>query len=72
MGVYDEVACECPSCGNTVLFQSNAGECCLCTYNSENAPPEVLEDIDGEYSTCENCGCTFKAKVKGVYTVDLV
>ena len=55
MGMFDSVWVNCKECGNKVEFQSKVGECCLHDYTINNAPPEILIDLNGEVQFCEKC-----------------
>lgn len=45
MGLYDGVRIKCPVCGETVEFQSKAGDCDMTIYSLEDAPDSILFDI---------------------------
>lgn len=70
MGMFDSVYVDCPKCGTDIEFQSKAGDCILGTYNLNNAPQEILEDIEGDVEECHKCGETvkilFEASTKAV------
>lgn len=58
--MYDEVAVPCPGCaelGRTtaLYFQTKAGPRHLTTYSLDDAPPEVIADLNGESEYCESC-----------------
>ena len=56
MGMFDSVYVKCAKCGTEVEFQSKAGKCDLENYTINNAPPEILIDIDKEIGVCKECG----------------
>jgi hypothetical protein len=55
MGMFDSVYVTCPSCGDTVEFQSKAGECCLSNYSINSVPIEIAAALEGESKQCD-CG----------------
>lgn len=73
MGVFDELAVECPVCLKTYVYQSKWGPCELATYTLENAPLSVIADIndDGKQGRlfCEHCGAQLEVPVKFVATI---
>lgn len=57
MGMFDSVYVPCPACTKPVEFQSKAGECSLTIYRLDNAPPEILADLYGQFGErCPDCG----------------
>jgi|JI10StandDraft_1071094.scaffolds.fasta_scaffold1811746_1 transcription elongation factor Elf1 len=70
MGMFDSVKVPCPKCGKEQLFQSKGGDCILEEYTLENAPLDVLMDINrhAPYG-CLKCGCEFAVQVKTVCNV---
>lgn len=77
MGVYDTVMVPCPKCGGKYECQSKSGDCTLMTYELEEAPAEVLYDVNHHAPYyCPNCNIKFgvqfeirPAKVKNVKSV---
>jgi hypothetical protein len=66
MGMFDRVNVTCPRCGGLVEFQSKAGACVLADYGPGNAPPAIMEDLDGEVGHCEDCGTSHLLKIEEV------
>jgi len=63
MGCYDTVMVPCPSCGNREPFQTKSGECLLKEYDLEDAPQEVLGDVNRHAPyDCQKCGASFYVK----------
>ena len=46
MGVYDTVIVPCPTCGECGEFQSKSGKCLLETYSLDEAPDDILLDVN--------------------------
>lgn len=60
VGMFDSVYVPCPKCGKTHECQSKSGECLLDDYTLENAPADVLSNVNRHAPfTCEECGCSF-------------
>lgn len=55
MGIFDSVFINCPECSETIEFQSKVGECNLYNYTNENAPPNLVADLDNESCICPKC-----------------
>ena len=53
MGCYDTIIGKCPECGIENYFQSKSGDCCLDTYDIEEAPEDVM--VDANRHTPEQC-----------------
>lgn len=69
MGMYDSVMVPCPTCGELSEFQSKGGACLLRTYSLDEAPGDVLLDVNRHApNTCENCSTTFEVAVHYVAT----
>lgn len=65
MGMYDTVMVPCPTCGERAEFQSKSGRCMLETYTLEEAPDEVLFDVNRHGpNTCTKCKTQFSVAVK--------
>jgi hypothetical protein len=55
--MYDTIHVPCPKCQTTLEFQSKSGDCTLMEYTLENAPVEVLEDVNRHAPReCKKCG----------------
>ena len=52
--MYDEIAVECPNCSEVLFLQSKAAGCTLRQYDLDNAPDDVLLDIEGKHY-CPKC-----------------
>jgi hypothetical protein len=65
MGMYDTVMVPCPKCGTKSEFQSKSGDCTLAVYELNEAPNDVLLDINRHApATCVKCGTSFGVAVK--------
>lgn len=57
MGCYDSVMVPCPGCQSPLEFQSKSGDCTLSTYTLEDAPNDVLHDVNRHAPIgCNQCG----------------
>lgn len=64
MGVYDSINIPCPKCGERQEAQSKSGDCILAIYEIENAPADVLADVNRHAPfTCATCGTVFEIKL---------
>lgn len=64
MGVYDSINIPCPKCGKRQEAQSKSGDCILAIYEIENAPADVLADVNRHAPfTCDKCGAVFEIKL---------
>ena len=69
MGSFDIVKVPCPKCGAVAEFQSKGGQCMLEEYDLENAPADVLMDINRHSPyTCRCCSTEFEVDVKIITT----
>jgi hypothetical protein len=67
MGMYDTVIVPCPTCGTTSEFQSKGGQCLLKTYSLDEAPDDVLLDVNRHApDTCGKCGTRFGVAIAGL------
>ena len=65
MGMFDTVLVPCPTCGTTSDFQSKSGDCTLAAYTLDEAPDDVLMDVNRHSpQTCRKCGTRFGVKLK--------
>lgn len=63
MGMFDTVLVPCPNCGKLEEVQSKGGECLLFTYELNEAPFDVLSDVNRHAPfNCENCDTNFKVE----------
>lgn len=76
MGCFDSVIVKCPSCKKEVEFQSKSGDCTLSRYTLEEAPEDVLKDVN-RHSPVSCLGCDAKLVVvvstfrdRQVYAID--
>lgn len=66
MGVYDTVIVPCPVCGETSEFQSKSGKCLLDTYTLDDAPDDVLLDVNRHApNRCAKCSTKFFVEITG-------
>lgn len=64
MGCYDTVMVPCPKCGRKEAFQSKGGDCLLRDFDLDEAPADVLADVNRHApATCEHCGTLFGVAV---------
>ena len=63
MGMFDSVMVPCPNCGTTNEFQSKGGDCVLATYSLEDAPFNVLGDVNRWPVSCRRCGAGYRVEV---------
>jgi len=70
MGMYDEIKVPCPECGTIHLAQSKGGDCTLALYTLNEAPTDVLLDVNrhGPFQ-CERCCTRFAVKIHCVAQV---
>lgn len=66
MGMYDEVILRCPDCGEEYFAQSKGGQCCFDLYDIENAPADVLSDVNRHAPFECNCGCIFDVEFMAI------
>lgn len=65
MGMFDTVRVPCPRCGEEEDFQSKGGERIMCRYSLEDAPENVMSDVNRHAPyTCRKCGAKFYVGVK--------
>ena len=55
MGMFDTVLVPCSECGNTVEFQSKAGDCSLSTFSLTDVPVVIARDLHGVVKRCNDC-----------------
>jgi len=72
MGCYDTVIVPCPLCGRGYGAQSKGGECELATYTIENAPGDVVSDINRHAPFECECGAEFVVRVQYLINVELL
>lgn len=69
MGLFDSVMVPCPSCGTKEEFQSKSGPCLLDTFELEEAPEDVLLDVNRHSPiTCSKCGAKFGVAIRPRFT----
>lgn len=66
MGMFDTVMVPCPTCGEQAEFQSKGGKCLLETFTLEEAPDDVLLDVNRHSPVrCSKCKTQFGVAVEG-------
>lgn len=70
MGCFDTLVVTCPRCPNKIKFQSKAGLCSLDTYDINDCPPVILDDLNGEYQKCNYCGHYVTIRVQTIAKVE--
>jgi endogenous inhibitor of DNA gyrase (YacG/DUF329 family) len=67
MGVYDTVLVPCPKCGELYNAQSKSGDCVLAVYTLEEAPADVLENVNRHAPfQCDKCFTIFQVELQCV------
>ena len=62
MGLYDIIIIPCPKCSKDYHAQSKSGDCLMDVFLIENAPVDVMGDVNRHAPfTCE-CGCVFSVE----------
>ena len=65
MGVYDTVTIPCPKCGEPYNAQSKGGDCVLAHYTLEEAPTDVLTNVNRHAPfECDKCGTIFHVELQ--------
>jgi hypothetical protein len=70
MGLYDTVKIPCPNCGEIYYAQSKGGECLLDVFELENAPANVLSNVNRHAPFVCTCGTSFKVENSRVINLD--
>lgn len=66
MGMFDSVMVPCPKCGEMSEFQSKSGRCTLTTYTLDEAPDDVLLDVNRHGpARCSKCDVLYGVEVTG-------
>jgi hypothetical protein len=67
MGVYTTIMVPCPTCDVRAEFQSKSGgDGTLATYTLEDAPDDVLLDVNRHAPIrCHQCGTRFSVEISG-------
>lgn len=60
MGCFDTVLVPCPECGKLYPAQSKGGDCICLTYSLEDAPDDVLSNVNRHAPFTCDCGTVFK------------
>jgi len=64
MGMFDTVNIPCPKCKTLNEFQSKGGDCLLQTYTLEDAPNDVLLDVNRHAPIiCRKCKTKYKIEL---------
>jgi hypothetical protein len=66
MGMYDTIMVPCPKCDVRAGFQTKSGPCTLATYALEDAPDDVLLDVNRHAPMHCDCGTIFSVAIEGV------
>jgi len=60
MGCFDTIFVPCPKCGEKYPAQSKGGDCCLRGFELNEAPQDVLDDVNRHAPfICEKCQTVF-------------
>lgn len=69
MGMFDTIWVPCPTCGKKEGFQSKSGDCLLRDYELDEAPMNVLLDVNRHSPyQCTDCNTVFEVKFSVVAT----
>lgn len=64
MGMFDTVWVKCPNCGEENNFQSKSGECILGNYDLEDAPDDVMVNVNRHAPIeCDKCKCKYEVDI---------
>lgn len=63
MGMFDTVWVNCPKCGDELSFQSKSGDCVLANYKLENAPKDVMYNVNRHSPIKCECGRKYKIDI---------
>lgn len=66
MGLYDTVRIPCPECGELYDAQSKGGPCHLDTFDMDDAPADVMMDVNRHAPYTCSCGTRFEVHTKFV------
>ena len=73
MGMFDSVKVPCPKCGELYEAQSKGGDCLLRTYSLDEAPADVLSDVNRHAPfRCDICECYFVVSFKTIGIPEVV
>ena len=74
MGEYDEVIFRCPHCQEKIECQSKAGKFSFETFNADDVPVSIADDLNQTPLTCTNCGSIWVVRARMLSTApcDLV
>jgi len=64
MGCYDTVLLPCPKCEQLYEAQSKGGDCILKDYTLENAPEDVLSNVNRHAPFVCDCGTRFEVNLE--------
>lgn len=64
MSMFDSVLAECPICGTKNKFQSKSGPCQLKVFELDDAPADVLGDVNRHSVVCKKCMIRYKVVTK--------
>jgi len=65
MGCYETIEVPCPKCGSLYLAQSKSGPCEMGYYSLEDAPNDVIADVNRHAPfECERCGTLFEVELE--------
>ena len=62
--MYDTVWVTCPKCGEGIDFQSYAGDCLHRRFSLNDAPFEILLDLNKEVDECVCCRTQVKIGIR--------
>jgi hypothetical protein len=64
MGCYETIMIPCPRCGERYPAQSKSGPCEMETYTLEEAPNDVVDDVNRHAPfRCDKCAAVFEVEL---------
>lgn len=69
MGCFDTILVPCPKCGLLYPAQSKGGNCTLERYSFEDAPEDVMSNVNRHAPFTCDCGAVFKVEFHPTITI---
>lgn len=71
MGLYDTVWVNCQKCGEELGFQTKSGDCVLANYGLNDAPEDVMADVNRHSPIRCECGVLYIVDVPSRKLIDV-